>query len=136
MLARSIAVQLLKEFGAPFAVAMAWAFWGGSGEFTVTEWIGRFSTAFFFASWLGGQLFRVAKQVRTERSLTGIGTRLDEVVTGLETSARAVAGWASGGNSYAHFAPVWNAGSTDVRVNLIILSSGDYLWIGVEKGPR
>lgn len=98
--------QLTREFSFPLVVALIWAFAAAApADRNLAGTISRFSTAFFFVSWLSGQLFRVSKQVRTEHTLTGISRRLEDVMTGLQEAAKDMAGWATGGNSWAYLLP-------------------------------
>lgn len=134
MFNRKVLSQLLKEFCLPFVVALMWATFGGGGgiqSLTVPGWIARFSTAFFFVSWLGSQLFRVNKQVKTESSLAGIGARLDDVVVGLEASAKEVASWATGGDTYAHVSPIMNNPNAE-NMPHIVMTSGRYPLFGLQ----
>lgn len=124
---RRVAGQLFKEFVTPFFVALAWAIFVGWGRpFNLAGFVASFAPAFFFVSWLLGQLFRVSNRVRTETSLGRIATRLDDVVGKLEESAKEAVAWATGGNSYAYAIPVRRDAANGPPTSLTLLTMGEY----------
>ncbi|MNK31864.1 hypothetical protein D3C87_503080 [compost metagenome] len=131
---RRIGLQLLKEFWLPLLVAGAWTVFAPkpNGPLTVSVLLTSFAPAFFFVSWMLAQLFRIAKQVKTESSLKQISTRLEDVVTGVQQSTKETAAWATGGNSYAYALPIRSSGVNSPPSNLTILTVGAYPLFGVK----
>lgn len=124
---RRVARQLFKEFVTPFVVAVVWAiFVGWDRPFSLAGSVASFAPAFFFVSWLLGQVFRVSNRVRTESSLGRIATRLDDVVGKLEESAKEAVAWATGGTSYAYVVPNHRGAADGPPASLTLLTVGEY----------
>lgn len=100
---RDVLKQLGREFWLPGSLASAWAIYGWFFEPnpTIAASITRFSAAFFFLSWLSGQVFRVSKQTRTERSFNSIEERVGTLLNNLAKEADDLRGFATGGESFA-----------------------------------
>lgn len=63
----------------------------------------NFGGAFFFASWMTGQFFRVRKQAGVESSLSMLESRVSHVVSQLETQTQELTSHMNGGNSFCAF---------------------------------
>lgn len=121
-----VLLQLAREFWLPLVAASLWsAFSQTRDAATIASTIGRFTTAFFFAAWLGGQFFRVSKQVRTETSLQAIVARLESVTSKLDDASVRAEGWAKGGDSYAYLEPAWMTPNSPPGA-LALTTAGDF----------
>lgn len=96
--------QLLREFWLPLLVAMAWtiyAVWGKPLDLkTIVSVLGP---AFFLASWMTGHFFRVRKQENVQTGLTSLEGRLEGLVGQLESQAKEITQFTTGGDSYCYF---------------------------------
>jgi hypothetical protein len=92
--------QLLREFGIPFAIAVAWTTynvrWGPQpvGGWSIGPVINLFGPTFFFAAWMVGQWFRVRKQQRVEEGLGGIETKVQRMLDDLDVKTAEAIGQA------------------------------------------
>ncbi|WP_411382946.1 hypothetical protein ACK3BK_17030 [Pseudomonas sp. L7] len=115
-----VAKQLFREFSLPFSVALAWTVYSSWGKsFELVSAVSIFGPAFFLASWLVGQIFRVRKQAGVERSLGdvesrlinlttslgGVEGRLENISTGLEKNVQELVGHINGGDSFCCVMP-------------------------------
>lgn len=116
-------VQLIKEFWIPFSVATAWTvsvLWGKSVDF---QSVGTsFGPAFFFASWMTGQIFRVRKQSGVESSLLAVEARIHSVTERLESQTRQFLGHVTGGPGYCY-------------IHVGRQNEDESLWLLVHEGP-
>ncbi|MHC8349197.1 hypothetical protein ACYZT7_07385 [Pseudomonas sp. RT4P38] len=95
--------QLAKEFWLPFVIAVAWTMLALWDEVVDTKSVvGNFGSAFFFASWMTGQIFRVRKQAGVESSLLAVEGRIQAVTERLETQTKELVGHVTGGTSYCY----------------------------------
>ena len=97
--------QLVKEFWLPFVVATAWTayvVWGKPLSIKVI--ITALGPAFFLASWMTGQFFRVSKQESVQTGLSSLELRLKNLLEQLETQAKEITHHTTGGDSYCYFA--------------------------------
>lgn len=116
-----VAKQLLKEFALPCVVALSWTLYSMSGgQFSLIAAVTVFGPAFFLASWLVGQVFRVRKQVGVEKSfgdvegrlikLTGslseVEGRLERLAETLESNVKEMVGHINGGDSFCYAMPI------------------------------
>ena len=98
--------QLAKEFWLPLVIATAWTVLALRGEVVDIKSVGRnFGPAFFFVSWMTGQIFRVRKQAGVESSLTKVESRLESMVTQLEVKSLQMINHVTGGDSFCFFMP-------------------------------
>lgn len=96
--------QLLREFWLPLLVAVGWtsyAVWGN--PLSLKTVITTFGPAFFLASWMTGQFFRVRKQESVQTGFSSLESRLESLVGQLETQAREITHYTTGGDSYCYF---------------------------------
>lgn len=101
------ALQLFKEFRIPFVVAAAWTIYVVWGQkFSIEKSLSSFGPAFFLASWMTGQFFRVRKQAGVEASLGTVEQRLNHLVEELETQSQKMISHITGGDSYLYFLPL------------------------------
>lgn len=98
--------QLVREFWIPSALAAFWTafrLWNRqNGDVTVADTIATFGPAFFLVSWATGQIVRVRKQARTERSLRTVEERLVAVTANLERTSQDIIGHVGGGDSFCY----------------------------------
>ncbi len=107
------AKQIFREFWLPFLVASFWTFFIAFGKpRDLKTAISGFGTAFFLASWMTGQFFRVRKQEGLQVGLSSIENRLIAVVGQLETNTQELASHMTGGDSYCYFAVEVSSGNT------------------------
>lgn len=96
--------QLFREFWLPAAAAGAWVAYGLFSDIRpvpIAASVTRFSAAFFFCSWLTGQIFRVSKQAKTEQTLSSLEKRVVALVGDLERESTSLRNMATGGDSFA-----------------------------------
>ena len=97
-----LARQLLKEFWFPAVVAALWAAvglaWAGSSPMVAA--VKDAAASFFLVSWATGQYFRVKKQSQVESHLSGIVTRLTDVLERIESASDKTVAAMTGGTSY------------------------------------
>lgn len=101
---RDVLAQLGKEFWLPALVS---AFWTAAGQLeagglTFSSAVTRASASFFFVSWLTGQMFRVAKQTRTEKSFTSIQLGMESILSDIKTETKRLEEMVTGGESFAY----------------------------------
>lgn len=102
----TVAKQLLKEFWMPAVGAVVWILFSyttATRPQDVGSLVGQFSAAFFFFSWMTGQIFRVSKQARTEKSFTAIEARVGDLVSDLQRETKQLKDLATGGDGFAYF---------------------------------
>jgi hypothetical protein len=79
---------LLREFRLPFTLAAAWTIYALITDplpVDLKSLIKTFGPAFFFVSWATGQFIRVRKQSHVESNLQSIQTRLEGLLSQLQT---------------------------------------------------
>jgi hypothetical protein len=95
--------QLAKEFWLPLVVAIAWTVLSVWHEVVDTKSVvSSFGAAFFFVSWMTGQIFRVRKQAGVESSLLAVESRIQAVTEHLETQTKELLGHVTGGASFCY----------------------------------
>lgn len=113
--------QLIKEFWIPGFVAGGWTtyvVWGGT--FTLKTFMGAFGPAFFLASWLTGQIFRIKKQAGVENHLQLLEERLVGLVNKIETETQELLNHITGGDSFCY----------------MTVMADDATWIAIHKGEH
>ena len=93
--------QILRGFWLPLVAASAWTsyvLW--SSQISVKTVLTAFGPAFFLASWMTGQFFRVRKQEHVQGGLKSLESRLENLVVQLEVQAKEITGHTTGGDSY------------------------------------
>lgn len=101
--------QLVKEFWLPFSAATVWTvsvLWDQSKD--IKSIGANFGSAFFFASWMTGQIFRVRKQAGMEASIDHLQIRLGRMIDELNDKTKWTINHITGGDSYCHALPVDN----------------------------
>lgn len=96
--------QILREFWLPLLAAICWTtyvLW--SIPIDLKAVISAFGPAFFLASWLTGQFFRIRKQEHVQSGLSSVETRLQSLVKQLEMQAQEITHYTTGGDSYCYF---------------------------------
>jgi hypothetical protein len=119
--------QLFREFGVPFAVAIAWTVynvhWGPkpAGGWSIGPVINLFGPTFFFAAWMVGQWFRVRKQQRVEQGLGGIETKVQHMLDALDAKTTDLVSHITGGKSspYLIVSPGADNALSQVRVGVL-----------------
>jgi hypothetical protein len=100
----NIARQLLKEFWLPVFIGLAWTaynlFEQKADPWTLRTFINIFFPAFFFASWLVAQWYRVRKQQKVEGDLGGIESHIKQMLNSLDEKTNDLIGHITGGNSF------------------------------------
>lgn len=96
--------QLLKEFWIPLTASILWMIYN-IYDANIEAWdlkriVNTFGPTFFFVSWFTGQFFRVNKQVKLEGSLGKMETRLEQLLSELETKTKNMINHISGGDSF------------------------------------
>jgi len=118
------ALQLFKEFRIPFLMATGWTIYVVWGQkFSVESTLANFGPAFFLASWMTGQFFRVRKQAGVEASLGTVEKRLNHLVDELETKSQHMISYITGGDSYLYFLPLHVVGN---KIMWVACHSGEY----------
>lgn len=103
----SVIRQLTKEFAVPLIAALAWTGYNlyetlpGQWSFRVA--VNVFGPAFFFASWLAAQWFRVKKQQGVEKGLGTIEKSIKDTLAKLDATATQLSGHITGGDSVCYF---------------------------------
>lgn len=98
--------QLFKEFFLPLLIAVSWTAYSlCMKEITLVAAVTIFGPAFFLASWLVGQFFRVKKQVGVEKSLSNVEGRLEKLADSLKSNVGILVGHLSGGDSFCYLRP-------------------------------
>jgi hypothetical protein len=98
--------QLCKEFCLPLVVAISWAVYNGLGQaFLVKDFIASLMPAFFLASWMTGQIFRVRKQAGVEASFNDLQSRMGEMIEEFQEKALSTIDHITGGDSYCYAEP-------------------------------
>jgi hypothetical protein len=96
--------QILREFWLPLLAAMCWtAYVLWSMPIDLKAVISAFGPAFFLASWMTGQFFRIRKQEYVQSGLSSVETRLQSLVEQLEMHAKEITHYTTGGDSYCYF---------------------------------
>lgn len=97
--------QLLKEFWAPLLVAVAWGIYNvlsSESGWSTRNFINWFAPAFFFASWLLAQWFRVRKQQRIEGDLERLQTQTKVLLDEVTTKTTELFNQLTGGDSFCY----------------------------------
>ena len=81
-------------------------------------------TTFFLVSWFTGQFFRIRKQEHVQSGLGSIEQRVEGAVTQLEETAKAVANYATGGESFCYVSAGVDKGSN--KSMLAVVHEGKY----------
>jgi hypothetical protein len=122
--------QLFTEFWLPLTAASLWTLlqWH-NGSITTEGWgkitlglIEQFAPSFFFVSFLTGQWFRVRKQQKVEGGLSTVESRLQGLLTALETRTAEVIGHLTGGDSHCYLM----ASVIDNVVRFTLINGGNY----------
>lgn len=97
--------QLAKEFWFPLLLALSWAGYNVATRSPADRWdavaiVNTFAPAFFLASWMTGQIFRVRKQTRVEENFAGLEKRLEFLVKSLENSTDQLLSHITGGDAF------------------------------------
>lgn len=99
-----IARQVAREFWLPFLVAAGWTIyvlWAKTVD--VKNVLSAFGPAFFLASWMTGQFFRIKKQEHVHSGLASVESRLHSLVEQLEDQAKEITYYTTGGDSFCYF---------------------------------
>jgi hypothetical protein len=105
--------SLCREFWLPLSAAVAWtayALHSTAGPLTPKTVITTFGPAFFLVSWATGQVIRVRRQSHVESGLRGIQSRLEALLTQIETRTTDLLGQITGGSSYCFLQLLWLSG--------------------------
>jgi len=97
--------QLLREFWLPFALASAWTTYvlvTGPTPLSFKTVVTAFGPAFFLVSWATGQFIRVKRQSHVESNFLSIQTRLEALLTQIETRTTDLLGHITGGSSFCY----------------------------------
>jgi len=87
----------------PCGAAAAWTIYVLWGKPLSVQSIGmNLGPAFFFASWMTGQIFRVRKQAGVESSLAAVEQRIQAVTERLEHQTEQLVGHVTGGASFCY----------------------------------
>lgn len=97
--------QLLKEFWLPFSAAGAWTIAALLARDPLLDWsaiavIQVFAPAFFLASWMTGQVFRVRKQSKVEDNFRTVEQRLEKVSEDIAANTETMLDHVMGGDSF------------------------------------
>lgn len=117
---KKIGAQVLREFWVPLLVTPAWVsyvMWGES--FEIKKLLETAGTTFFLVSWFTGQFFRIRKQEHVQSGLGSIEQRVEGVVAQLEETAKAVASYATGGDSFCYVAAGVDKGSNATMLTVV-----------------
>lgn len=118
--------QLLKEFWFPFISACGWTALVLWDEPKDVKSIGsNFVTAFFFVSWMTGQIFRVRKQAGVEASFEHLQVRLGRMIDELNDKTIWTINHITGGDGYCHALPKYNWKS-QYKMDWEVTNCGDY----------
>ncbi|MGE1091346.1 hypothetical protein [Pseudomonas zeae] len=118
--------QLFKEFWLPLVVAISWAVYNGLGQtFLVKDFITNLMPAFFLASWMTGQIFRVRKQAGMEASIDHLQLRLGRMIDELNDKTRWTINHITGGDGYCLALPKSN-GKTQYKMDWEVINCGDF----------
>lgn len=96
--------HIFKEFWLPLAIAIGWTVyvsWGNS--FELKNIISAFSPAFFLASWMTGQFFRIKKQESVQQGINSVETRVEKLLVELENKAKELVCYTTGGDAFCYF---------------------------------
>lgn len=116
--------QLVREFSIPFIAATTWTVSALWGQTLNVQTVGaNFGPAFFFASWMTGQFFRVRKQAGVESSLVAVERRIQSVIDRLEIQTQQFIGHLTGGSSYCHVVISRQVADESIWV---LVPAGDY----------
>jgi hypothetical protein len=104
--------QLVREFFWPLLAALIWVaanvFGGTAIPAKFIRILNVFFPAFFFASWLASQWFRVRKHQDVESRLDALHERSAALLVQLETRTGEVLSYMSGGDSFCYFRVMGN----------------------------
>ncbi|MBF0466229.1 MAG: hypothetical protein HQK88_04740 [Nitrospirae bacterium] len=125
-----IVKQLLKEFWIPLLGSTVWLLFNIFGNSSkknlcVKDVLTLFAPAFFFISWLTGQIFRVIKQSKVEENFSLMDTRFNKLLLTFEKKTNEMICNLTGGDSFTYFA----IGSLNSNTNTGILTAihvGEY----------
>ena len=95
--------MLVREFWLPFALATVWtvfALMKALKPLNITSVMTIFGPTFFLFSWASGQFIRVRRQSHVESNLQTIQTRLEALLTQLETRTAEIVAQITGGDSF------------------------------------
>ena len=99
-------IQLIQEFILPLVCALAWAAYDWYvlplDKRALPHAVTTFGAAFFFVSWMSGQIFRVRKQQKVEDKLHGIENNIRGLISELKEVETDVIGNTTGGNSVCY----------------------------------
>jgi hypothetical protein len=99
--------QLIKEFAVPLMAALAWMVYNlyetQPGQWGFRVAVNVFGPAFFFASWLAAQWFRVKKQQGVDKGLGTIEQSIKDTLAKLDATATQLSGHITGGDSVCYF---------------------------------
>lgn len=99
-----VLLQLGKEFGLPLVIAAVWCFLE-SREQVDYNYLDKGSLHFFALSFFSAQWNRVTKQMRTEKGLSSVEGGIRQLLSDLKTTAKNIAGYATGGDSFCWVEP-------------------------------
>jgi hypothetical protein len=95
--------QLLKEFWIPLLIAIGWGIYNVLGtensQWSTREFVNWFAPAFFFASWLLAQWFRVRKQQKIEGDLEHLQTLTKVLLEEVSAKTKHLLDQLTGGDS-------------------------------------
>jgi hypothetical protein len=95
--------QLLREFWLPFAAAFLWTGYNVTElppeQWSIRNFVNAFGPAFFFASWLIAQWYRVRKQQKVEGGLASIEASVKQTLAELEVKTTDLVAHITGGDS-------------------------------------
>lgn len=103
-----MAKQIVREFWIAFVAALGWTAFNLGARFmhwSVTGAITHFASAFFLVSYFTGNIIRIRKQARVEKNFGSIESRIDGIISNLETRTRDVIAHVTGGDSFCHLIP-------------------------------
>jgi hypothetical protein len=117
-------LQLFREFRIPLTLAIVWTVYAQwDNQFSLKTVIAVFGPAFFLASWMTGQLFRVRKQAGVESSFEKLESRLEHLVARAEEQTKEMINHVTGGDGYCS---VMTTKTVDGRFSWIISYLGTY----------
>jgi hypothetical protein len=114
--------QLLREFWLPFVAAFIWTAYNVTelppSQWSIRNFVNAFGPAFFFASWLIAQWYRVRKQQKVEGGLASIEASVKQTLAELEVKTTDLIAHTTGGDSacYLSFMPTSQGRLTNVAI--------------------
>ncbi len=130
-----IIIQIIKEFWIPFLISATWTIyigWSNGFKLEIDKIISSFASSFFLASWMLGQVFRIAKQIKTEKNFNSIEGRLQSLLDKIEQKTIETIGHISGGSSY----PFLITSHMGNKILLSLAVYGDYPLRNLDIGIR